>query len=425
MDNKQFRSYKELAQGIAYKKSQSNCYVELSELSKRMHTKLHMPPKPPLDEMTFSVKDCFDYPDRTPTFGIQQWKNTHPKPQNKALLISRLENAGGHLDGFTKCDQLAYSLVGNVFSASSDLESDLTQPINPLYLDRFCGGSSSGSAASVAERVVDFSIGVDTAGSVRVPASSCGTYGLRSTHGLINTDGCIPLAQTFDTIGLFTNSTALLQAVLEVVSAARVPNVNHIKKILIPEDSYALLDEDLASTCTDFADGLSNHWKIPMEEVSMGHLTSQEVADLFTRIQSRQIWENHGTWIEENSGALNSEVHDRLLKVKKLYDDSSKEDIKNDKMHRLKIRGELLKLLDFEYIVALPAIPQLAPKITATEEELNEFRQKSLRLNALSSLAGTPQIVAPCVSNETGNIYGGSFIGAPYDDGKLIKFLSV
>src|SRR5207248_10234864 len=87
--------------------------------------------------------------------------------------------------------------------------------INVRCPDRVPGGSSSGSAAAVAAEICDFALGTDTGGSVRVPASHCGIYGFRPTHGVVATDGVCPLAPRFDTIGWFARDATTLARVGE------------------------------------------------------------------------------------------------------------------------------------------------------------------------------------------------------------------
>ena len=86
-------------------------------------------------------------------------------------------------------------------------------PLNPKAPDRVPGGSSSGSASAVASQLVDFSIGTDTAGSVRVPASNCGIWGYRPSHGIISPTGVLALAPSFDTVGIFSRSGEILEKV--------------------------------------------------------------------------------------------------------------------------------------------------------------------------------------------------------------------
>ena len=102
--------------------------------------------------------------------------------------------------GKTQTDELAYSLNGeNVHYGT---------PTNPRAPGRIPGGSSSGSAAAVAGGLVDFALGTDCGGSVRLPASYCGIYGIRTTHGLVPVDGVVDLAASFDTVGWFARDAA-------------------------------------------------------------------------------------------------------------------------------------------------------------------------------------------------------------------------
>ena len=122
-----------------------------------------------------------------------------------ARAITCLVEAGASLEGKVHTDELAYSLNGeNHFYGT---------PLNPRAPDRVPGGSSSGSASAVASGACDFALGTDTGGSVRVPASYCGLFGIRPSHGRIPLDGCMPLAPSFDTVGWFARDARLLERV--------------------------------------------------------------------------------------------------------------------------------------------------------------------------------------------------------------------
>src|SRR5215467_53034 len=131
-----------------------------------------------LSGKTVAVKDLVDYAGHKVSFGLARWRDTHEASRETAPILTQLLEAGGSISGFTKLDQLAYSLIGNVCEG--------TPPLNSLYPDRFTGGSSSGPAAAVAAGLADIGLGTDTAGSIRVPAASCGLFGLRPTHGAIS-----------------------------------------------------------------------------------------------------------------------------------------------------------------------------------------------------------------------------------------------
>src|SRR5216684_4851903 len=148
----------------------------------------------PLDGMTVAVKDMIGVAGHVSSFGHPRWRATHSASEETAPAVSRLLAAGASVAGLAKLDQLAYSLIGNA--------GEGTAPLNSQYPDRFTGGSSSGPAAAVAAGLADVGLGTDTAGSIRVPAASCGLFGFRPSHGLVSAHGVLPLAPSFDVVGV-------------------------------------------------------------------------------------------------------------------------------------------------------------------------------------------------------------------------------
>lgn len=147
----------------------------------------------PLNGLTFAVKDVFEIKDYANTAGNPDWYRTHFPASRNAPVVDALLQQGAFLIGTTHTDELMYSLNGENFHYGT--------PVNPHAHNRIPGGSSSGSAVATASRLVDFALGTDTGGSVRIPSSYCGLFGFRPTHGFVNIDGVIPLAKSFDTVG--------------------------------------------------------------------------------------------------------------------------------------------------------------------------------------------------------------------------------
>ena len=130
----------------------------------------------PLAGLRFAVKDLIDVAGHRTGCGNPTWLATHPPATVHAVCVEQLLAAGAHCAGKTVTDEVAFSLLGqNHFYGT---------PLNPAAPDRVPGGSSSGSASAVACGLVDFALGTDTGGSVRVPASNCGVWGWRPTHGV-------------------------------------------------------------------------------------------------------------------------------------------------------------------------------------------------------------------------------------------------
>ncbi len=123
--------------------------------------------------------------------------------------MTALQRAGAHLAGIAQTDEFAYSIAGR--------NAHYGAAPNPAAPGRLGGGSSSGPAAAVALGQAKIGLGTDTAGSIRVPASYQGLVGFRPTHGVIEADGVLPLAPSFDTVGWLTRDVAASRAVARVL----------------------------------------------------------------------------------------------------------------------------------------------------------------------------------------------------------------
>ena len=165
----------------------------------------------PLRGTTFGVKDLYHIAGHRTGFGNPTWLETHPAADHTATAVRRLLDAGARMVGKTQTDELAYSLNGE--------NRHYGTPQNPNAPARIPGGSSSGSASAVAGGLVDFALGSDTGGSVRVPASYCGVLGMRVSHGAVPLDGVIAFAPSFDTVGWFARDAALFERVGRVLLA--------------------------------------------------------------------------------------------------------------------------------------------------------------------------------------------------------------
>src|SRR5213075_651648 len=143
------------------------------------------------------------------------WARAHPVPDRNAWAVQTLLDAGATLIGKTITDEVSLGILGeNPFYGT---------PQNLRAPGRVPGGSSSGSAAAVAAGICDTALGTDTGGSVRVPASFCGLYGIRPTHGRLPVAGMLPQAPTSDTTGWFARDAATFTKVSTVMLGEEIP----------------------------------------------------------------------------------------------------------------------------------------------------------------------------------------------------------
>jgi len=177
----------------------------LGAFCRHTHVEMKGASRGPLMGLTFAVKDIYDVAGHRTGFGSPDWLRTHGPAAQTAPVVQRLLDAGAHLVGKTHTDELTWSLTGE--------NAHYGAPLNVSAPGRITGGSSSGSASAVAAGVVDFAVGSDTGGSVRLPASFCGILGMRPTHGRIPLDGVCLLAPSFDTCGWFARDAGVFERV--------------------------------------------------------------------------------------------------------------------------------------------------------------------------------------------------------------------
>ena len=205
--------------------AQSNAFVTTFDLSPTGSG--------PLDGLRFGVKDTIDVAGFKTGCGNPTWRDSHPTAVAHAVCVEQLLRAGASCVGKAICDELAFSLLGeNYFDGT---------PLNPRAPDRVPGGSSSGSASAVACGLVDFALGTDTAGSTRIPASNCGIWGFRPSHGFISLAGVNPLAPSFDTVGVLAHSADVLARTVRVLLAISV-SASEPETIHVIQEAFELAD---------------------------------------------------------------------------------------------------------------------------------------------------------------------------------------
>lgn len=187
---------------------------------------------PPLAGVPYAVKDLFDVAGLSTTAGSAINKLADAATGD-AVLITRMREAGAILVGTLNMDAYAYGFT---------TENTAFGPThNPHDLTRIAGGSSGGSAAAVAAGMVPLSLGSDTNGSIRVPASLCGLFGLKPTYGRLPRTGTYPFVSSFDHLGPFAQTTADLAACYNAVQGADAGDPGCVQR---PVEPVAALSKD-------------------------------------------------------------------------------------------------------------------------------------------------------------------------------------
>jgi amidase len=251
-----------------------------------------------LDGLRFAVKDVIDVAGWKTGCGNPTWRDSHPTAVAHAVCVEQLLQAGARGFGKTIPDELAFSLLGeNHFYGT---------PLNPQAADRVPGGSSSGSASAVACGLVDFALGTDTGGSIRVPASNCGILGFRPSHGFISVSGVNPLAPSFDTVGIHARDADVLARVAVVLLACAPLSESNPDKIHLINDAFAVADAEVRTALSEPVRYLRDFFGERVREVSLRDLTVDESggnfatwADTFCVVQWAEIKSCLGAWIAD------------------------------------------------------------------------------------------------------------------------------
>jgi amidase len=363
---------------------------------------------------TFVAKDLFAVAGHTSSFGHPGWRETHAPSEVTAAALEKLTDAGASMLGLAKLDQLAYSLIGNAGEGEP--------PLNSLYVDRFTGGSSSGTASAVAGGLCDFGLGSDTAGSIRVPAASCGLFAIRPTHGAIDASGAIALASPFDVVGILAREPLLLRDAFGVLAAREPRRLASLERVLLPVDCLASIDAEQAQAIRGLADLLGERLGVEIGETSLARFSNDSVADLFARLQAREIWATHSAWILANRRSLAPDVQARLERAELLSRSSEKEK-EADVRAWERYRRDYDRAAEGATAILVPVMAGLPPRRDASAGELLEFRSGSFRWTAPSSLSGGAQVVLPVRHGASHRTYGVGLLGARGQDASLLDAL--
>ncbi len=364
----------------------------------------------PLESTTFAVKDVFDVRGYRTGSGNPTWLKHAPTAHKHALSVERLLNSGSTLLGSTITDELAFSLSGtNVHYGT---------PLNRNAPGRIPGGSSAGSASAVAAGTVLFALGTDTAGSVRVPASYCGIWGLRPSHGRISMSGVVPLAPSFDTVGVLSSSGSILEAVLHSLLGGKSnPEVRQITQLVVASDLFDLVEPFVYEDLVTAANWLSKALEVPLvwKEV-LGNEAVDECRSGFRHQQMTEVWQTHGQWIEKYKPTFGPGVAAR-------FEMASKTTPMLD-FEMATLKREVTTLLENAMLpsslVVVPVTPSVAPVLHEHPEDKERLRQSIISLNSVAGISGAPELACPVVGSD-GLPIGIGVLGLPGDDELLCK----
>lgn len=357
----------------------------------------------PLSGLTLAVKDIYDVVGYRTGSGCPLRLAQSPVATVTAPAVQTLLDAGARFVGKTHTDELAWSMYG--------MNAHFGTPVNPAAPDRIPGGSSSGSAVAVAGGLADIAIGSDTGGSVRAPASFCGIWGLRPTHGSVSLDRVQPLAPSYDTGGFFARDGATLRRVAEALIGPDSTPLPATAEFLHATDMTAQLGPE-ARAIYDAAFGAC-----PSRAVTVFPDGVEAAYDTFLATISADTKAAIVPWILSSGMPLVRGIDGRVAAAVAL----SAEDAAAAHTARASFTRHVEGLLGDGCILLAPVVPEPPFRLDAPPEVFDTYRHTAMRLLCVAGLAGLPQVTFPSGS-VGGAPLGLSLIGPRGSDVSLIAW---
>ena len=363
-------------------------------------------PLGPLHGVPVAIKDIFDTADYPTECGSPLLKGR--RPTHDCTMVARLREAGAVIIGKTVTTEFAYFHAGATR--------------NPHDLERTPGGSSSGSAAAVAAGMVPLAVGSQTNGSVIRPASFCGVYGVKPTHGTISRHGALILSKALDHVGVFARTLPDAALILDVL-AGYDENDSDTRPSAAAAFLETLLEApplppQLAFVRTPMWDKADAETRAGFEELvaRLGDAAAPvDLPDTYSTawddqrvIMATDMAHNFGALVARGGDASSQQLRDLLA-----------EGSRTNALRYLAARDNALRyaagIADIfkQYDAILtPSAPGVAP---------NGFSTGNPVFNTLWSLTGLPAVTLPLLKGEDGMPIGVQLVGAAGDDARLLR----
>jgi amidase len=359
----------------------------------------------PLAGLTFAAKDLFDVAGHPTGGGNHDWARSNPVPTKHAWAVQTLLDAGAKLIGKTITDEVSLGILGeNAFDGT---------PLNTKAPDRVPGGSSSGSAAAVAAGLCDTALGTDTGGSVRVPASFCGLYGIRPTHGRLDVTGMLPQAPSSDTTGWFARDADTFARVASVLLGEKIANTLPTR-LFIAVDAFGFADAAVAVALQPMVAKLATLIGSSLEE-----MMAPQGLSVWSRaqrtLQPHEAWQTFKPWVERDNPRMAFNVARGLVAGSTIPE----ADRSWAELMRQEARARMAYLLPRGTVLCLPTTPFPAPTKGLSLPVLGPMRDRIGCLCAQGGLTGAPQVSIPGATVD-GLPIGLSIIGGRGTDAMLV-----
>lgn len=342
----------------------------------------------PLHGIPIALKDLIDLA------GVPTTAAARPLLANVARadapIVTRLREADAVIVGKCNLHELAFGTTGD--------ESAFGAMRNPHDGARSAGGSSGGSAIAVATGMAVASIGSDTGGSIRIPASACGVVGLKPTHGEVSAEGVVPLAPSLDHVGPIARTVEDAAVVYRIIRDAGAhdgaPEAPAEPRLGVPRRYFLDLIDPAVQAAFDAAVIRLEAAGCRIDPADIAH--AEETPEVYARTQRPEAFRRHAALLARHAGELSPDVRERFASGRNLSGD----DYAHAQERRAVLTAAVDGALDARDALLLPTLPIVPPLLGAETVDLNgraeSVRALMLRLTQLFDVTGHPAISIPC-----------------------------
>ncbi|KAL2231472.1 UNVERIFIED_CONTAM: Outer envelope protein 64, mitochondrial [Sesamum indicum] len=369
------------------------------------------PPPPaarlPLSGLTFAINDNIDVKGYVSGHGSKDWKRTHEAAEKTAIVVTTMLRNGATCVGKTVMDEIGFGILGE--------SSSYGTPTNPQKPSHVPGGSSSGSAVAVAAQLVDFAIGTDTIGCIRVPASCCGILGFRPSHGIVSMIGVSPNSQSLDAVGCLAFDPSVLHRVGHSLLQLNPLEPKRTRCMIVADDLFQLSKVPMQKTVhvvskvTEKLEGYQ-----PPKHVNFGQFIASNVpslqkfreestseqngisnlkalASVMLLLQRHEFKTNHEEWIKCVKPKLVSDIYNRVWAAI----NTTQENVKSLYKVRMEMRASVQSLLKDEGILVIPTIADPPPKLNSKTCLPAQFYDRIYALLSIANMSGGCEVAIP------------------------------
>jgi len=370
----------------------------------------------PLQGVPVSVKDLYDTQGIRTTAGAKVFADR--VPEQDAVAVKMLKDAGAVIVGKTNLHEFAYGVT--------TINPHYGTARNPWNPDRISGGSSGGSASAVALGLGFGSLGSDTGGSIRIPASLCGIVGLKPTYGRVSLRGVVPLSWSLDHAGPMAQTVQDVAMLFQVIDGeARkyplAPLTGDIKGIRVGVPRTYFYERLAPEVDGAVGSALKNLEKSGARVFDVDLPRTAVQRGVWLQIASPEVYSFHEPYLKKNANLYSADIRGRIEAGRVLL---SMDYVRAQRIRTL-MQRECKSVFETVDVIVTPTTPIPAPRIDDVGKPWSSDPEKAAtaltRFTRFFNIVGLPAISIPCGFTSEGLPIGMQIVGKPFDESTVLR----